>query len=50
VRALTLLDEHARHLPWREIGARIYPLSAVNQALADAEAMRLPKALVDPRG
>jgi hypothetical protein len=37
-------------VPWREIGARIYPLNAVNAALADTEAMRLPKALVDPRG
>jgi L-iditol 2-dehydrogenase len=50
VRALSILEAHARHVPWREIGARIYPLNAVNAALADAEAMRLPKALVDPRG
>ena len=33
---------------WRAIGARTYPLAEVNQALADAEAMRLPKALVKP--
>jgi L-iditol 2-dehydrogenase len=48
VRALTILQDHAHHVPWREIGARIYPLTQVNDALADAEAMRLPKALVDP--
>ena len=34
---------------WRDIGAKVYPLSRVNDALADAEAMRLPKAIVDPR-
>jgi threonine dehydrogenase-like Zn-dependent dehydrogenase len=49
VRALTILEQHARHVPWRDIGARIYPLMRVNDALADAEAMRLPKAIVDPR-
>jgi len=48
VRALTILEEHAHHVPWRDIAARIYPLAQVNDALADAEAMRLPKALVDP--
>jgi D-arabinose 1-dehydrogenase-like Zn-dependent alcohol dehydrogenase len=49
VRALTILEAHARDIPWSEIGARIYPLSKVNEALADAEAMRLPKAIVDPQ-
>ena len=49
MRALTILDQHARHLPWRAIGARVYSLSRLNEALADAEAMRLPKAVVDPR-
>lgn len=48
MRALTILDQHARHLPWRAIGARVYPLNRLNEALADAEAMRLPKAVVDP--
>jgi threonine dehydrogenase-like Zn-dependent dehydrogenase len=47
--ALAVLDEH-RDVPWRAIGARTYPLSALNQALADAEAMRITKALVDPWG
>ena len=49
VRALTILEQHASHVPWRDIGAKTYPLSCVNDALADAEAMRLPKAIVDPR-
>ena len=44
-------DVHEAHhaaIPWRAIGAQIYALSELNQALADAEAMRLPKALVKP--
>ena len=49
LRALTILEQHAQHVPWRDIGGRIYPLTGINEALADAEAMRLPKALVDPR-
>lgn len=49
IRALSILEQHAHRLPWREIGARVYGLSQLNEALADAEAMRLPKALVDPR-
>ena len=48
VRAIRVLAEHHQRLPWRQIGARTYPLAAVNEALADAEAMRLPKALVQP--
>jgi threonine dehydrogenase-like Zn-dependent dehydrogenase len=48
LRALTVLDLHAETVPFRDIGARVYPLSDINTALADAEAMRLPKALVDP--
>jgi L-iditol 2-dehydrogenase len=48
VRALTVLAMHARALPFRDIGARTYALGDINTALADAEAMRLPKALVDP--
>lgn len=49
VRALAILDRHAATVPWRDIGAREYPLSGLNEALADAEAMRLPKALVNPQ-
>jgi len=48
VRALRILERHAAHVPWRFIGARQYALEEVNQALADAEAMRIPKALVKP--
>jgi threonine dehydrogenase-like Zn-dependent dehydrogenase len=48
VRALRLLERHHATIPWRDIGARTYALADVNQALADAEAMRLPKALVKP--
>jgi L-iditol 2-dehydrogenase len=48
VRALDLLAQHASRIPWRAIGARVYALDELNDALADAEAMRLPKALVAP--
>ena len=48
VRALRILERHHAEIPWRQIGARTYALADVNQALADAEAMRLPKALVKP--
>ena len=41
--------QHSRQLPWRAIGARVYALNRLNEALADAEAMRLPKAVVDPQ-
>ena len=48
VRALEVLAEHARSVPWRAIGARTYPLAGLDQALVDAEAMHITKALVDP--
>ncbi len=48
VRAIDILDRHHASIPWRRIGARTYGLAAVDNALADAEAMRLPKALVQP--
>jgi threonine dehydrogenase-like Zn-dependent dehydrogenase len=48
VRAIGLLERHHQAIPWQAIGARTYALAEVNQALADAEAMRLPKALVKP--
>jgi L-iditol 2-dehydrogenase len=48
VRALRVLEAHHAAIPWRAIGAKTYALSELNQALADAEAMRLPKALVRP--
>jgi L-iditol 2-dehydrogenase len=49
LRALAILEQHAHRVPWRAIGSRTYALNHLNEALADAEAMRLPKALVDPR-
>src|SRR5687767_8067530 len=48
LRALTILEQQAGQIPFRDIGGRIYPLDALNDALADAEAMRMPKALVAP--
>jgi len=48
VRALRLLEQHQAAIPWRAIGAQTYALADVNRALADAEAMRVPKALVRP--
>jgi L-iditol 2-dehydrogenase len=47
LRALSVLEHHPA-IPFRKIGARRYGLSQLNEALADAEAMRIPKALVDP--
>ena len=47
LRALSILERHPS-IPFRRIGARLYGLGQLNDALADAEAMRIPKALVDP--
>jgi threonine dehydrogenase-like Zn-dependent dehydrogenase len=48
LRALSFLERHAASIPWREVGGRTYPLTGLNEALADAEAMRITKALVNP--
>ncbi len=48
LRALALLERHAAEIPWRRIGGRRYGLGQLNDALVDAEQMRIPKALVDP--
>ena len=48
LRALSLLERHAAHVPWHEIGARRYGLHSLDDALDDAAAMRITKALVDP--
>jgi len=48
LRALTLLERFSAQVPWSAIGARTYPLDQLDSALADAEAMRITKALVDP--
>jgi L-iditol 2-dehydrogenase len=47
LRAISILERHGA-IPFRKIGARRYGLGELNAALADAEAMRIPKALVDP--
>lgn len=49
LRALQVLERHAAVVPWRDIGERVYALDELNEALADAAAYRIPKALVDPR-
>jgi threonine dehydrogenase-like Zn-dependent dehydrogenase len=46
--ALAFLERYAATVPWRTIGERTYSLQRLNEALADAEAMRITKALVDP--
>jgi threonine dehydrogenase-like Zn-dependent dehydrogenase len=48
LRALSILERHAATIPWRAIGARRYGLRELDAALADAGAMRITKALVDP--
>jgi L-iditol 2-dehydrogenase len=48
IRALRVLERHASHVPWRDIEAATYALDDINDALAAAEAMRVPKALVRP--
>jgi threonine dehydrogenase-like Zn-dependent dehydrogenase len=47
LRALSILESHP-DLALSRIGSRKYSLAQMNEALADAEAMRIPKALVDP--
>lgn len=47
LRALSVLEAHPS-IPFRDIGAKRYGLRDLNEALADAEALRIPKALVDP--
>ena len=48
LRALSVLERHGARIPFRTIGARRYALAELNDALHDAQAMRIPKALVDP--
>jgi threonine dehydrogenase-like Zn-dependent dehydrogenase len=47
LRALSILERHP-DIPFHAIGGKTYGLAQLNDALADAEAMRIPKALVDP--
>jgi len=48
LRALDLLERHVSRVPWRAVGERTYPLNRLDDALRDAESMRITKALVDP--
>jgi len=48
LRALTLLERYGHAVPFAAIGGRTYPLTGLDAAIADAEAMRITKALVDP--
>lgn len=48
LRALQILDRYRGEIPFREIGAKTYGLTEINEALAVAAAMTIPKALVDP--
>jgi threonine dehydrogenase-like Zn-dependent dehydrogenase len=48
LRALQVLERYHHEIPWHLIGARTYGLGQINDALAVAESMVIPKALVDP--
>lgn len=48
VRALGALERYADDVPWSRIGARTFGLHELNEALAVAGALEVPKALVDP--
>ena len=50
LRALSPARASRRTVPWHEIGGRRYGLQSLNEALEDAAAMRITKALVDPWG
>jgi threonine dehydrogenase-like Zn-dependent dehydrogenase len=47
--ALTMLERHAEDVPWERIGATTFGLDEMNEALAQAEALKFSKALVKPR-
>jgi len=48
LRALRALERHGRETPWERIGARTFGLGEMNEALAVAGALTVPKALVAP--
>ena len=48
LRALDALARYGAEVPWARIGARTYGLNEINDALAAAESLAIPKALVDP--
>jgi len=43
-----LLERLGSSVPFEAIGERVYRLDQLDQALADAESMRITKAVVDP--
>lgn len=48
LRALRALERYGSEVPWERIGAATYGLAQLNEALATAEQLKIPKALVDP--
>ena len=48
LRALNILDRYRDEIPFRDIGARRFGLTQINEALEVAAALAIPKALVDP--
>jgi L-iditol 2-dehydrogenase len=48
LRAIDALERYGREVPWHRLGARTFGLSEINEALQLAEALAIPKALVDP--
>ena len=48
LRALRALERYHHEIPWHLIGAQTFGLSQINEALACAGALTIPKALVDP--
>lgn len=49
LRALGALERYGHEVPWQDIGAKTFGLDGLNEALAEAEALSIPKALVNPR-
>jgi L-iditol 2-dehydrogenase len=48
LRAIDALERYSADVPWHRIGARTYGLAELNEALAAAESLSIPKALVNP--
>jgi L-iditol 2-dehydrogenase len=48
LRAIDALERYGHEVPWARIGARTFGLGEINEALAAAGALAIPKALVDP--
>jgi L-iditol 2-dehydrogenase len=48
LRALRALERYQHEVPWHLIGAQTFGLGQINEALAIAESLAIPKALVDP--